>query len=564
MSRTSAAPPEVALKVVGGDGGTGVRAQLELSIGDAIAPGKKASSPSHALATRADGVIELTKEGAKLDRDIVVRWPVAEREVGVTLNAARPKHTELHSHLAYGLVTIVPPSPDARAANVPRDLVVLLDTSGSMSGAPLAQAKKVVGLLIDALGPDDSIELLEFSYQPRRWRQAPVSATKTEKQAALAWVRSRNADGGTEMYSGVVEALRSVRDGAQRQVVLVTDGYIGNEQQIVDLCHERLPKGCRLHVVGVGSAVNRTLAMSLARAGRGAEILVGLDEDAERAAKRLLDRTAAPVLTDVTITGDAIAQLAPEHVPDVFAGAPIRAALSFDPNGGEIIVRGNLARGTWEKRIRLPKLATGEGSPAVTALYAREHVADLEMRWTIGREVEIIDRTIEKVGVAFQIATRRTSWVAIDEHKNVDPNARSRYEEMPHELPYGTSMASFGLGSPMASTQAGSLGMPLAQLMSLAGAPAMEIGAYEEDESPTMARSVSKPYFGGPPGRPPAAGGMGAPMGGPMPPPAPMQAEAPEPMPMRLRKTRAPWPLLLLFFVVALVIVALAVWFLTR
>src|SRR5205085_5403398 len=129
--------------------------------------------------------------------------------------------------------------------------------------------------------------------------------------------------------------LRSVRDRAQRQVILVTDGYIGNEQQIVDLCHERLPKGCRLHVVGVGSAVNRTLATSLARAGRGAEILVGLDEDAERAAKRLVDRTAQPVLTDVTIEGDAIVQLAPEHVPDVFAGAPIRAAFAFKPEGGE-------------------------------------------------------------------------------------------------------------------------------------------------------------------------------------------------------------------------------------
>ena len=102
----------------------------------------------------------------------------------VTLTAARPKHTELHSHLAYGLLTIVPPAPDARVENVPRDLVVLLDTSGSMSGAPLAQAKKVVGLLVDSLGPDDSIELVEFSYQPRRWRERPVPATKTEKQAA--------------------------------------------------------------------------------------------------------------------------------------------------------------------------------------------------------------------------------------------------------------------------------------------------------------------------------------------------------------------------------------------
>lgn len=542
------APPEVALKVVGGEAGTGVRAQIHVTIGDTIVRGHAPTSPSHGLVSRADGSIELAtiaaEGGARLDRDIVVRWPVAEREVGVTLNAARPKHTELHSHLAYGLLTIVPPAPDARAENVARDLVILLDTSGSMSGAPLAQAKKVVGLLIDALRPEDSMELIEFSYQPRRWRNAPVAATRTDKQAALAWVRSLEADGGTEMYSGVVEALRSVRAGAQRQVVLLTDGYVGNEEHIVELCHERLPKGCRLHVVGVGSAVNRTLAMSLARAGRGAEILVGLDEDAERAAKRLLDRTAAPVLTDVTITGDAIVQLAPEHVPDVFAGAPIRAAMSFDPRGGEIVVRGHLARGTWEKRIRVPAMETGAGNPAVTALYAREHVADLEMRWTIGREVDLIDRTIEKVGVAFQIATRKTSWVAIDEKRSVDPNARSRDEEMPHELPYGTSMASFGLGGgPL--TQTGILGPPLDAFVALA-APA----------------SLA---FDAPPGRPPAAG-MGAPPPSPfqMPPSFDSRSSIASPQPMPARKAARRWPLFLVSFLLVSFLLALAIWFFTR
>ena len=105
----------------------------------------------------------------------------------------------------------------------------------------------------------------------------------------------------------------------------MTDGYIGGEQQIVELCHERLPTDCRLHVVGVGSAVNRSLATSLARAGRGAEVLVGLTEDAERGARRLLDRAALPILTDVVVEGDAVIEIAPQHVPDVFAGAPVVA-----------------------------------------------------------------------------------------------------------------------------------------------------------------------------------------------------------------------------------------------
>ncbi len=527
------APPEVAIQIAGGD--VGARMKLELQVNDTFAPGGAPVSPSHALRSKEGGGFELAaEEGARLDRDLVVRWPVAQREVGVSLVTARPKQGELHAHLAYGLLTVVPPAPDARAAFVPRDLIVLLDTSGSMSGPPLAQAKRVVGMLIDALGPEDRIELVEFSSEPRRWKPHAVAATAAEKREALAWLRSLEAGGATEMYSGVKEALRSIRSGAQRQVVLVTDGYIGNEAHIVELCHERLPQDCRFHVAGVGAAVNRTLAASLARAGRGAEILVGLDEDVERAAKRLLDRTAAPVLTEVTISGDAIVQLAPEHVPDVFAGAPVVAAMSLRPEGGEIVVRGNLARGTWERRVRVPATAAGEGSPAIVALYGREHVADLEMRWTIGREVEMIDRTIEKVGIAFQIATRRTSWVAIDEERRVD--GRSRHEVMPQEIPYGTTLASFGIAPLAAPGGAPPMAMA-ARAMAPMAAPAQP--------SMPMSYSVSAREEG-------LSRGFGAPPGA-----------GPAPLPQK-RASRPRTVLFLVVLLLLLVLAALAAFFLRR
>lgn len=526
------APPEVAIQIAGGD--VGARMKLELRISDTFAPGGAPVSPSHSLCSKDDEVFALAAdEGARLDRDLVVRWPVAEREVGVSLVAARPKSGELHSHLAYGLLTIVPPAPDARTAFVPRDLIVLLDTSGSMSGAPLDQAKRVVGMLVDSLGPEDRLEMVEFSSQPRRWKRHAVAATTKEKKEALAWLRSLEAGGGTEMYSGVVEALRAIRAGAQRQVVLVTDGYIGNEAQIVELLHERLPQGCRFHVAGVSAAVNRTLAMSLARAGRGAEILVGLHEDAERAAKRLLDRTGAPVLTDVSISGDAIVQLAPEHVPDVFAGAPILAAMSLRPEGGEIVVRGNLARGTWEKRIRVPATAPGEGNPAVTALYGREHVADLEMRWTIGREVEMIDRTIEKVGIAFQIATRRTSWVAIDEERRTS-GGPSRHEVMPQELPYGTSLASFGFAAP---APGGAPAMSMGMAMPMA-APMQASMPLSLSESAPAEHEVFQAY-----GR--------------------ASIDQPAALPQK-RASRPRTALFLVVFLLLLILAALAVFFLTR
>ena len=458
-------------------GQIGARISIELAIRDAIVGGRAPSSPSHELRTggwapaerlRIGGrrVALRAKRGAPLDRDIVVRWPVAAPEVGASLETARGPGGD-----AYGLVTIVPPAASARAragqaAEVPRDLTILLDTSGSMGGAPLDAAKGVVALAIGALGERDRLELIEFSDRPRRYRGEPVAATERAKREAIAWVESRQASGGTEMASGVREALRALRPGAQRQVVVVTDGYVGGERQIIELLHGELPRGCRLHVLGVGSAVNRSLASALARAGRGVEVIAGLGaeagaagagagDDLERAAARLIAHTRAPVLVDVELSGSALIAQAPARVPDVFAGAPVVAAVQLRPEGGELIVRGALAQGAWERRIAVPATRPGEGSGAIPKLYARERVADLEARGAVGGHGvyrggwggeggDGVDGEIEALGVRFQIATRLTSWVAIDERRRA-AGAPDRTEEVPQELPHGTSAASFGL-----------------------------------------------------------------------------------------------------------------------
>jgi Ca-activated chloride channel family protein len=470
--------------------------QIELAIRDAIVAGAKPSSPSHTIDKRADGVLEL-KAGSRLDRDIVVRWPVAAAEPGLSLAAARP-----HSgNDAFALLTIVPPSPRvtdragpgsgpgpsaAKPVAVPRDLIVLLDTSGSMGGGPLDKAKQVVSMMIDSLDEEDRLELIEFSDSPRRYRDEPQRATAQAKQAAIKWVRSRVADGGTEMRAGVIEALTTLRVGAQRQVVVVTDGYVGGEQQILEALNRRLPKSCRLHVLGVGSAVNRSLATSLARAGRGTEVIVGIDEDAERGAKRLLDRTKSPMLTNVEISGSAVLRHAPAQMPDVFAGAPLVCALAIRPEGGEILVRGQLAREAWEQRIVVKPLAAGAGNQAIVQLYGRERVADVEATALFSS----VDGEVEDLGMTFQIATRMTSWVAIDEVRR--EVGVTREQVVPQELPYGTTASAFGLRSASAPTAG------MAQMAAMAPMAPMATSARASsrmlESSADLLRSVSKEY----------------------------------------------------------------------
>lgn len=517
----------VAVPTVVGD--TGHRVVLSVDVRDRLPAGRRVESPSHRLTVDAEGRHTLADGKSKLDRDVVVRWAAAEPEVGVRLATARPERTRAHAADAYGLVTLVPPAPKKGQRVVPRDLIVLLDTSGSMAGVPLAAAKSIIGLAIDSLGEHDSLELIEFADAPRRFRPGAMPATPALKREAAAWVQGLEAGGCTEMRQAVFDALRGLRHGAQRQVVLVTDGYIDGEREIVELLAERLPPGCRFHVVGVGSAANRSLSAALARAGRGAEVLASGAEDAERAAARLLLRTNAPILTDVTLSGDALIDHAPDLVPDVFAQSPLLCAVRLSPSGGTLVIKAQGPDGAWEERVAVPPLACGEGDASIVALYGREHVEDLETRWTIGRDQARIDHEIERTGIVFQISTRLTSWVAVDHVRSIDPDAGSREETLAHELPLGTLAESFGLRSgppPVA------LASPVVSKLAVASYDRES----EEEDVATLARHIAPPAMAP---RPAA----GAPL---PPPPAPMGAPPPAarsiPMPKAPSPVRATPP----------------------
>jgi Ca-activated chloride channel family protein len=196
--------------------------------------------------------------------------------------------------------------------------------------------------------------------------------------------------------------------------------------------------------VGVGPAVNRTLTGGAARAGRGAEIVVGLDEDPADAIARLLARLEAPLLTDVTVTGSALLDQAPARPADVCAAAPLLVALRLRPDGGDLLVAGRLAGQPWRQPLGVEPIEAGAGTSALATLYAREVVEDLEMRRAAdgtGR----LDGQIERTGLDFQIATRLTSWVAVAEEPTVDPGQPTRRERIPQMVPQGLSVEGLGI-----------------------------------------------------------------------------------------------------------------------
>jgi Ca-activated chloride channel family protein len=422
------------------------RASLALAIGDAIAPGRAPESPSHRVHGIPDGpghrVAFADGNAAELDRDVVVRWPVAGLVPAVSVLAERTARG------AHALVTIVPPAPGTAPPVVRRDLIVLLDTSGSMAGPPIEQSRRVAMALVDGLRDHDTFELIEFASAQRRFAPGALAATPAHRTAALAWLAALRAGGGTEMRDGILEALRPIRGDTQRQVVVITDGLIGFEREIVQAIVERLPPGSRVHTIGVGSSVNRSLTGPAARAGRGAEIILGLGEDPERAVQRLRARTEAPLVVDVSLEGDAVIAVAPSRIPDLFAGCPVLVSAKLRPEGGEVVVRGRGANGSWEQRATVAPIAVGtdpQGVGVVSALFGREAVEDCELRLAAGGDPAEIDRAVEQLGLDHGIATRLTSWIAVDRTPSVDPRSPTRREVVPQVLPHGMSVDGLGL-----------------------------------------------------------------------------------------------------------------------
>lgn len=404
------------------------------------------SSPSHSLEGDATS---LRVVHARLDRDVVVRWPVAAPEVGARLETARPAGKRAQ----YGVLTLVPPRTPT--STVPRDLIVLLDTSGSMAGEPLAQAVRVVSALVQSLTATDSLELIEFGSKPRRWRPEATPVTPQAQRAALSWLAALSAGGGTEMRSGIEAALGSLRDGALRQVILVSDGLIGFERQVLQQLLRRLPESCRFHTVGVGHATNGSLLQPAARAGRGACVVVAPGEDVEPACARLLARTAQPLVVNLRVSGGALRE-PPTRALDLYAGAPVLLPLALTTEGGTLRLAGETADGAFVRELVVEPRDAGTGDVRLAALYARERVEDLELQFAAGEsEPSFIEREIEKLGVEFQIASRLTSWVAVSDTAQVDPGSPTRRVEQPQLLPAGMSAEGLGLRSNLTPVMAG-------------------------------------------------------------------------------------------------------------
>ena len=395
---------------------------------------------SHLIETGLDGagtrLVALAEDDRLPDKDFVLTWRAAGSAPSAHALVQREKGGD------YLLLLLQPPAEVAPAQVRAKELVFLLDKSGSMSGAPIERAKAVMARALEASGPDDTFQIIAFDGAAQSMTDGSVPATPENVARGLAWLDQLQGGGGTEMLRGIRAALAQPADPLRlRMVVFCTDGFIGNEAEIIEAVG-KLRGSARVFGFGIGSSVNRYLIEGVGRAGRGTSEVVDLNESPEPTVQRLFKRLDRPVLTDLeaTFEGAEVTDLLPARLPDLFAGQPLM--LAGRVSGGaphHVVLRGKLGQAPWSARIAVtasPSLAGG--GPVAGTLWARRRVEALLDAQPTAPPRDAIEEVVA-TALQFKLVTKYTSLVAVERELRVDPALPLSRSVVPGLLPQGVS-----------------------------------------------------------------------------------------------------------------------------
>lgn len=450
------------------------RLSLDVRI-DAGVPLELVASRYHPIRVDDDGDayrVRLAGGDVPMDHDIELLW--------------RPERSVAPRALAFGettggephlLLLLLPPDDagnEVWQGEMPRELIFVIDTSGSMHGVSIEQARLALKLALDGLDDHDMFNVIQFNSVTGALYPRSALATPGNIADARRYVDGLEADGGTEMRPALELALGGrPPESYLRQVVFITDGSVGNESELFGVIEERLG-GARLFTVGIGSAPNGWFMRKAAEAGRGTNVTIGALHEAGEKIARLFRKIERPQLTGIRVEWpDSIeADAYPAVVPDLYAGEPIvlNVRLRRPPRAGDQLrITGHAPGGTWGAEI---PLAGRPDAPGVAALWGRARVEALTDAESRGADTEVIRSAILETALAHRLVTRYTSLVAVDRTPARAAEALLKREQVPNLLPHGQSMRAI-FGFPATATPApgmrvaGSVAILLATLMLL-------------------------------------------------------------------------------------------------
>ncbi|HUS27801.1 MAG TPA: VIT domain-containing protein [Kofleriaceae bacterium] len=491
---------------------------VRLGIRVALADGhvRDVASSLHAVtsAMRDAQVIELGPS-ERLDRDFVLRWRLDGDELRSGLVCA----DDADGKGGTFMLTFVPPSTLAMSQK-PRDVVFVIDRSGSMEGWKMQAARRATARMIDTLTSRDRFFVIAFDNAIEVLPDVQLGyATDRMRFKAVEELAKVNARGGTELEQPLSLAVRTLaggHDDRERVIVLVTDGQVGNEDHILRQVAPNL-RNVRVFTLGIDQAVNGAFLRRLAGAGGGLCELVESEDRLDVVMSKVHRRIGTPVATEMRLDAHGMDivwnQVAPAKLPDVYAGAPVvvlgryRGAAALD---AAVTVDGTSFGEPM--RLRIAREST-TGTSALGASWARAYIRDLEDKYATGsRELE---GEIVRVSKQWNVLSKFTAFLAVDRSEVVNPGGRLAQAVQPVESPAGWEGAASGAVGGMPSLPGG---MP----------SPMSGGGSLRSRAVMPARAMAA-------GRPMAAGGkMAPPMDGAFasPPPPPMAPRPTESAPM--------------------------------
>lgn len=385
--------------------------------------------------------IKLKKEDEIPNRDFIVRYALS----GSTMDTAFLTHNDGMNGGYFSLVVLPPKRPTERQI-APREMVFVMDQSGSQEGFPIEKSKELTLKMFQTLRPNDTFNVMGFNNGVTKLWPEPKPVTAENLKAAREFVSVMKANGGTELGEGMRQAMADQNDPNRlRMIVFNTDGLIGSEAQVYKIIQQNRNRA-RLFTFGIGNGVNRYLIDVMAEEGRGDAEYVTLAEQADAAVTRFWKKTNTPVLTDVTasFSGATVSEIQPGALPDVFSDRPIVIYGRYTGSGpGKVVLRGNLGGQPWSKTVDLDFTARSS-APAIPVLWARKKVAETErmayLAPFLGRQADTAQATITDLGLRYGIMTQYTSFVAV-EQKVINVDGKQRTVQVPVEQTDGVTFA---------------------------------------------------------------------------------------------------------------------------
>ena len=395
---------------------------------------------------RKDETYHLTFAGVDvpMDHDLELVWRPKADSAPRAMVFSEQLDSQLHL-----LVMLVPPDDqNAPVIVMPRELIFVIDTSGSMHGTSIEQARKALLLALDGLRPSDKFNVIQFNSVTHALFANSVDASHVRIQDAKRYVRMLQANGGTEMRPALVRAIAPDIDANYlRQIIFITDGSVGNEDELFKLIEADLGVA-RLFTVGIGSAPNGWFMQKSAEVGRGTYTFISALHEVNEKMARLFRKLEQPQVTNIAIQwpDGAVVEAYPAVIPDLYSGEPVvvKAHLQSVPGArDEVVISGDQAMGRWNAAVTIDG---AQDNPGIAAVWARARIADLENRRRRGEDPLAIRAAIVETAMQHHLVSKHTSLIAVDKTPARPAPEELRTDQVSSLLPHGQSMqAIFGM-----------------------------------------------------------------------------------------------------------------------